>query len=299
MSASRLNWDDARPFLAVARLGTLSAAAAHLQIGIATLSRRIERLEHALGVPLFARGQSGYRLTEDGVALLDKAEALETAALSFSSTAAARAEISGRVRLATAETLATNVIIPALPRFVSLYPKLTVEIITDIQTADLHRRDADVALRMVAPERGNIHIQRVGTLEWGLYASDAYLKRCPLPPDPASLEGHSIITWSEKHVGLSSAKALERLAAGTQPRIETTDLPGQLAAAKAGLGIASLPHFLARGAGLVCLRKNIGLQQPIYLVMQSDLSQSARIRAICDFLKDIMAEHKSEFQLED
>ncbi|WP_288960276.1 LysR family transcriptional regulator [uncultured Sulfitobacter sp.] len=298
MSQPRLNWDDARPFLAVARLGTLSSAASHLQIGIATLSRRIERLERALGVPLFARAQSGYRLTEDGVALLDKAEALEAAALSFSSTAAARAEISGRVRLATAETLAAHVIIPALPRFINLYPRLTVEIITDIQTADLHRRDADVALRMVAPERGNISIQRVGTMGWGLYANRKYLERNPVASNVASLEGHSIITWSEKHVGLSSAKLLDRLAGNTQARIETTDLPAQLAAARAGLGVASLPHFLARSADLVCVRDSIGLDQPIFLVMQSDLSQSARIRAICEFLREIVAEHRSELQPE-
>ena len=59
-------WDDTRTFLAVARCGTLSAAAQNLNVGIATLSRRIERLESALKLPLFVRQQSGYELTEDG-----------------------------------------------------------------------------------------------------------------------------------------------------------------------------------------------------------------------------------------
>jgi biotin operon repressor len=61
--STRLHWDDARVFLAIARRGTLSGAAADIGTGLATVSRRIERLEHALGVPLFSRHQSGYRMT--------------------------------------------------------------------------------------------------------------------------------------------------------------------------------------------------------------------------------------------
>ena len=57
-----VQWDDARIFLAVARGGSLSAAALVLGLGIATVSRRLQRLEEALGVPLFSRHQSGYRL---------------------------------------------------------------------------------------------------------------------------------------------------------------------------------------------------------------------------------------------
>ena len=296
MTNSRLIWDDARPFLAVARLGTLSAAASHLHIGIATLSRRIERLENALGVPLFIRGQSGYQLTEDGLTLIDKAEILESAALTFSSVAAARAEIVGRVCLATAETLATEIIVPALPRFMQLYPRLNVEIVTDIRTANLHRRDADLALRMVNPDRGNMSLQRVGTLSWGLYASESYLLQRPFNDSDKALSGHSIIAWSESRSELSAAKWIDSFLRTSGPTISASSLQTQLAAAKAGLGLAALPHYLGRGAGLKCLRKSLGLDQPIYLVVQSDLAQSARIRVMCDFLREVMAEKRSFFE---
>ena len=68
-----LLWDDARVFLAIARSGTLSGAALALDMGIATVSRRLDRLESALGLPLFSRHQHGYRLTDDGDALLARA----------------------------------------------------------------------------------------------------------------------------------------------------------------------------------------------------------------------------------
>jgi DNA-binding transcriptional LysR family regulator len=80
---AEFNWDDARIFLAIARAGTLSGAADKMNMGIATVSRRLDRLEQALNVPLFSRHQSGYRLTDDGEALLARAEALEYAGLAF------------------------------------------------------------------------------------------------------------------------------------------------------------------------------------------------------------------------
>ena len=82
----------------MARCGTLSGAAESLKIGIATLSRRLDRLEGALGVPLFTRHQTGYRLTDDGEALLERAERLEQAGLAFGDTSGAESGVTGRVR---------------------------------------------------------------------------------------------------------------------------------------------------------------------------------------------------------
>src|SRR5690554_2520623 len=96
-------WDDSRAFLAVARHGTLSGAASELNLGIATLSRRIERLAKALKLPLFVRQQSGYQLTGEGADLVEKAEALEAAAAAFTAGISTRAQMIGKVRLATAE----------------------------------------------------------------------------------------------------------------------------------------------------------------------------------------------------
>jgi len=122
-------WDDARALLAVARCGTWSAAADALGIGVATLSRRIDRLEGALKLPLFVRHQSGYQLTEDGSDLIEKAELVEAAALSLASGAALQSQVSGKVRLATAENLANGLILPSLGTFCEKNPELvTLEI---------------------------------------------------------------------------------------------------------------------------------------------------------------------------
>ena len=116
MERQRLVWDDVSVFLAVARAGSLSGAASALSIGLATVSRRVQRLEACLGDPLFLRHHTGYRLTEEGAALVERAEEMEAAAQAFGSGLPEEPEVSGTVSLATAENLATALILPELPR---------------------------------------------------------------------------------------------------------------------------------------------------------------------------------------
>ena len=287
--ASRLRWDDARVFLAIARNGSLSGAAAHLGAGLATVSRQIERLEVALNLTLFSRHQNGYRLTDDGAALLERAEALEQAADAFAEGSAVQAEIAGRVRLATAETLANHVIIPAMPKLTDQYPDLTLEIVTDVQTVNLHRRDADLAVRLIKPQRGNVTIRRLGTLGFGLYASRTYAGQ---RDEPARLETDRFITWCETYAHLPAAQWIERALRGHPPVLATTTLSAQLSAAIAGVGLAVLPHFLGRQNDLVCLQADIGIDQEIWLAVHSDLAQSRRVRVVSEFLVELVRESR-------
>lgn len=290
---SRLRWDDARVFLAIARSGSLSGAAANLGAGLATVSRQIERLEAALGLTLFSRHQNGYRLTDDGAALLERAEALELAAEAFAEGSAAQAAIAGRVRLATAETLANHIIIPAMSKLTSQYPDLTLEVVTDVQTVNLHRRDADLAVRLVKPERGNVTIRRLGTLGFGLYASRTYTGQ---RHETARLETDRFITWCETYAHLPAAQWIERVLRGHPPILATTTLSAQLSAVVAGIGLAVLPHFLGRQNDLVCVQPDIGIDQEIWLAVHSDLGQTRRVRVVADFLVGLVRDSKQELE---
>ncbi len=168
---AEFHWDDARIFLAIARAGTLSGAADKMNMGIATLSRRLDRLEQALNVPLFSRHQSGYRLTDDGEALLARAEALEYAGLAFGEAAQLQGHVAGVVRLATSDNLATHFILPSLKGLLDHYPELRVEVLSGVQPVNLHRRDADLAIRMVKPEAGHLTLKRLGTVGFGVYGA--------------------------------------------------------------------------------------------------------------------------------
>lgn len=267
-----------------------------MDVGLATVSRRIERLEAAVGLPLFLRQQSGYLLTEDGRALIEKAEEIEAAAGSLISGLKTGAGVSGHVRLATAENLASELILPELARLRTDYPGLTLEIVTDVATVNLHRGDADLALRMLRPQRGNVSVQQLGMLGHGLYGAASHVAARGRPADTGAHDRDEFIGWAESYSYLPAAQWIERVLRGRAPVVTTTSLATQLAACQGGLGLAVLPHFLARPRGLVCVDAQLGLDQPIWLVQQSDLSQSRRVRAVAGFLRDLVTRQRSALQ---
>ena len=283
-----LNWNDTPAFLAVARTGTLTGAAASLGAGVATVSRRIERLEAALGVPLFARAQTGYQLTDEGSALMPRAEALEAAMDGFQSAAQAGRGVRGHVRVATAENLANPLLIPSLGSLLAAHPGLTVEVSTDVASVNLHKRDADLAVRMVRPTRGHLTVRRIGSLGFGLYGSVDYVAQ---RGGGTGLEGDSSIAWADRFGDLPAAQWLARSFRDAAPAVVTSTLASQLSAAKAGLGLAVLPHFLAREAGLERLPVELGVDQDIWLVMHSDLMASQRVRVVADHLVAVIEAH--------
>ncbi|WP_306261559.1 LysR family transcriptional regulator [Pararhizobium sp. IMCC21322] len=284
------NWDDTRIFLAIARTGAVSIAARELGLGVATVSRRIARLEAALDLPLFSRHQTGYRLTHEGEMLLPKAVALEDTMRGLLVEAQDSTGAVGQVRVATAENLANPIIIPALCELLRRHPALSVDVITDVATVNLDRREADIAIRMVRPDRGNVTIKRVGTLGMGLYASAGYLEERPYVAK-GDTRSNRYIGWSEKQAHISAAQWVAQTLKGDMAAISTTTLSAQLSAAVSGLGLAVLPHFLALEAGLVVVKAELGINQPIWFAMHSDLTGSHRVRIVADHLLAIMDEN--------
>lgn len=289
-----LIWDDIRVFLTVTRMGTISKAADTLGIGVATVSRKIERLESTFGMPLFLRHQAGYRLTEDGAKLLEKAEAMEMAASSFLFEADIRAAIAGTVRLATLETLANHLIIPGLSILQKNYPKLALEITTDLYPVNLHRRDADLALRIIRPEQGHVNVRQLGTLGFGLYGSTDYLATCASGLFQGEYDNAHFIGWTSEYSQLPSVSWLKQTLKGRPLSISTTSIFTQITAASEGLGLAVLPHIAASNTGLICVSRDLGIDRPIWLVIQSDLAHSPRIRKVADFLADIVFQNRDK-----
>ncbi len=284
-----LIWDDIRVFLTVARVGTITKAAEFLGVGVATIARKIERVEAFFGIPLFLRHQAGYRLTVDGAELLEKAKCMEDAANSLLFKADVHSEISGKVRIATTEILATNLIVPNLTSFHKSYPDLTLELITDINTVNLHRHDADLALRIIRPQRGHVTVRQLGVLGFGLYGSADYLATTALGASGDEYENYRFIGWTDEQSQLPAFKWIEQTLKGRSLSIATTSLAAQLSAVKAGLGLAVLPHFVANGANLISVSSQLGIDQPIWLVIQADLAHSPRIRKVADFLSDVVS----------
>ena len=282
-----MDWNDIRAFLGVARTGSLTHASADLRVSQSTVGRRIADLEASLGLRLFTRHQTGYLLTDEGREVLRLAAQVEESVAALTRAAAGfDKNPAGVVRLATSENLATDLIIPALPAFHERYPGIRLEITTGIAETDLGRHEADMALRVVRPTQGNLTVRRVGVMTYSVYASPDYLKRHPaLGGDP--LGGRAFIAWDERRSHLPAAAWLARTVPDAAIALVTSGLPAQVAAVRAGLGLAVLPDFLASGGDLVRVVPSDQLfRNEVWLVTHAELSGSARIRAVGDFLAD-------------
>jgi DNA-binding transcriptional LysR family regulator len=195
---------------------------------------------------------------------------------------------SGTVRLATSENLATDLVIPALPQFRKQYPLIRLEIMTSTMTAELESQEADLALRVVRPDRGNLKIRRLGRMTYSVYARRDYLQANPAIGDNP-LKGRSFIAWDHAHSHLPAAVWAADRISDSDIALVTSSLPTQIAAVRAGIGLAVIPDFLATGDDLVqVLPPSELFSNDVWLVVHSDISASARVKAVSDLLADIV-----------
>src|SRR6187402_3595408 len=139
-----LDWSDFEVFLAVARAGTLSAAARLLKVDQSTVSRRLAALEASAGTRLFDRTPTGYLLTAPGEAMRGRVEDMETHAIAIERQLLGQdTSPTGQVRLAASDSFAAWFLVPRLAGLCSRYPGISVELVTGNQPVNLARREAD------------------------------------------------------------------------------------------------------------------------------------------------------------
>ncbi|MDD7998235.1 LysR family transcriptional regulator [Kosakonia radicincitans] len=287
-----MNWDDLKYFLNVARSGNLTKAAMVLKVSQSTVSRRITELENSLGTRLFERYQTGYFLTDEGQRILRCAVSAEEQIWAVEREAAGiNEQVSGTVRLATSDNLATDLIIPSLYILTARHPDLHLDITANTVTVPLGHREADLALRVVRPASGNLKLRQLGQMSYAVYASRRYLEKHPQSGNNPFI-GRAIITWDELNSHLPAARWMAENATQATRVLQTSSLPMQISAVVAGLGLAILPDFLATDSELVKVVPSDQLfSNGLWLVIHADLSASSRIRAVADFLAEIVAAH--------
>lgn len=288
-----MEWDDLKHFLAVARGGSLSAAAQRLRTSASTVGRRLDALERKLGVRLFERKSSGYVLTSAGRGILDKAGEVEEGILALERAAiGADLKPAGKVRVAASDDIAAYVISPKLPGFVRRYPDIALEIVTQMETANLNRREADVALRGTRPSSGDFLLRHVGSWHFGLYCSRGYAKAHGLAPGRVDFADTGIVTWTEEYKHLRGGPWFATHANGASVALASNSPRVHYAACRAGLGLAILPAALADAdRELTCLMRPAQvLSVELWLVVHRDIAQTARVRAVMQFLADAAAE---------
>lgn len=289
MVQAMFNWDDVRYFLTLHRQGTLAAAGAALTLDPTTVGRRLLKLEDELGARLFDRTPSGYVLTEAGHRLLPRAERIEREALGVERDVAGEDQkLEGVVRLTATEMLTTRFIAPHLRRFRERYPEIQLELQCTNLSVNLARREADIALRLARPTQEDLIIKRLSFIHLGLYASLDYADRYGLPKD--SLAGHQMILFANVRPFRRENDWIEARMDGAHVALRSDSVSAIYSATVAGTGIGLLPCLVADHDRQLVRVPLEGAPEPrqIWQAVHKDLRDSARIRAVLDFLGKVL-----------
>lgn len=280
-----IDWDDVRYFLAVARHGSVRAAADQLEVNHTTVLRRIAQLEARLGSQLFEKLPAGYRLTEAGEQVQEFAEQMEASSHLLVNRVFGRDQaVRGPLRITMAPTLATHLLMPDFAAFARQHPEIEMEIQSSLENVNLTNREADVALRVVFDRNSlpqNLHGVKGPDLSLGVYMS-----RDLLAAWQAGRSGR--LRWITKNnedvPEWARSDAVE--IAGVPFRVPED--AAHIEALRQGLGISALPSFVGDAEPLLVRVPGTGLgpHGTLWVLTQGETRKTKRVRLFTEFISN-------------
>lgn len=291
MRMNNLDWNLIRAFHATAATGSLSAAARQLRLTQPTLSRQVAALEEELDVTLFERIGRRLVLSETGKSLLELTETMSNAASAVALTAKGQEqEIEGPVSVSATDSFAQYLLPDMIERLRMVAPQISVTVMVSNAQSDLHRGEADIAIRHARPKREGLVGTYLRDSEAFFYAAEDWVQRHGLPESPGEFDARALIGFDDldryaaflRSLGFSISAPDFRLASDSSMVI--WDL------VKQGLGVAPMHREIAeRTAGIVRLFPGMpAIGSPIWLVTHERLQTSPRIRLVQKVFKDVL-----------
>ncbi|MBK7758043.1 MAG: LysR family transcriptional regulator [Deltaproteobacteria bacterium] len=277
-----LDWSLLCTFEAVARLGSVTAAAKALGVSQSTVSRHLDRLEAEARSPLVTR-ERPVRLTERGARLLASMGPMVEGALAARSALEDQDELVGEVTISTVAEILRWELSPRLPELLSRHPLLRLRVLTGNSLVSLAAGEADIALRLRRPETGDLLVRRVGQYEHALF----------LAVDVEAAPGLPWLGLTGSLAGIPEQLHAARAFPDRPPRLLVEDVESLALAVAAGLGVAILPRGLAARVG--GLREvgpeEVGAQvhgpvasRALWLVVHRARHKLPRVRAVVRWL---------------
>jgi len=291
-------------FVAVVEAGGFTAAARRLGLPKSTVSTRVARLEHRLGVRLLQRTTRSLGLTDVGAAFHQRcARIVADAEEAERAITACNEAPRGLLRLTAPVDITAAYLGGPLAEFCRRYPDIAVELVSTDRVVDLVDEGFDVALRAGRLTQTTLMARRLAQVGSQLFASPAYLARHGRPRAPADLAGHACLVFSSppepRRWRLRDPDGREVAVQVSGPL--TVNSPDAIRRAMvAGLGIALLPVFAGNVlAGAIAPRGDeieqvlpgwSGPESVLSVVYPSPRYLSPKVRAFVDFIVDHFAD---------
>jgi DNA-binding transcriptional LysR family regulator len=287
MNGAEPDWSDVRIFLAIARCGTLGAAARQVGQTQPTMGRRLRALEQTLGHTLFQRTSDGFVLTDEGAAVLAYAERMEEEALGFTRALAGEdTQLTGHLRVSSSDWFGIHILTPVFARFLAKHPGVSLELITDSRLYNLARREADLVFRITPFDEPDVIQRRLMHMDYALYGQTDLV-----PPSWGEGDGFTLVSMDSAFGALPDVVWVKRVLPKATIVFGSNNRGVQARMCAEGAGFAVLPCPLGDATPGI-RRIDLGEAPPgrdVWLGYHRDLRRVARLRALLDATIEALA----------
>ncbi|MGF1873116.1 LysR family transcriptional regulator [Photobacterium indicum] len=235
---NKINWDDLKFFITLYESNTVSVAANRLNVNYATVSRRIDRLEDALKLKLFDRTKDGFVSTIEGTLLYESSVGIREKITNLKEELSPNSRFNQNVKISMVPFLAEYFVIENLHNLHRRFPELRLDIESSSRNVNLSKLEADIALRMELPEKGESICKKLGAIDYVIYGNKYWLNKL------ANNESVNIITYTTAFSHLQECKYLIKKFSTKAIRVQTDSVSAQKKAASSGYGIALIPRIV-------------------------------------------------------
>ena len=286
-----MNWDDFKFFSAIARCGTVRAAASELGVNPSTVTRRLDQFESRLGARLFARTPRGLVLTPAGKAAIGKVRDVETDLARIERSIREEDQaLAGRIRIAVPEFMMLGGVFEDFGRVVDAYSRITVDWLFEAAGPALMAGDGDLGVDVTADPPLDLVGRRIGAVAITAYAAQAR---------PGFDNPRRSSRWLEWRSTAAMAEACDavRAAGWEDARLisRCATLAQLVALLRAGAGVSALPCLVGDGEpGLRRLPHAPLVSVDLWLLIAPELRHARRIRLLGEYLTESIAARTAE-----
>lgn len=242
-----------RLFIRIVETGSFSKAAAESGLTQPTATKSVAAIEQRLGARLLHRSTRGVTPTEVGARYYEKCKVIAREMDEADNLATlTQGHVGGTLRISTSVAFGRRVLVPLVLRYMAAHPEVGIDLSFDDRYVDLVEQGVDLAIRMGRLADSSLGARYLGTNPWVMVASPGYLARCGEPRAAQDLGAHACLVYSsvqgDDRWSLSPPGGGPAQSVPVHGPLRSNNLSAVLAAARAGLGLAVLPWYVARGS---------------------------------------------------
>ena len=295
------NISDLHVLIQTAKGGSLSAAAAALNITPAAASATLKRLEAQLGSRLFERSTRALRITAQGQILLDYAQrAFELLHEGESQASADHAGLIGTLRIAAPSDLTRTVLLPWLSEFMEMHPGVQLHLSIGDRPLDVLRDEVDIALRYGKLHESGLVARLLMNTQTVLCAAPSYLQQHGTPQTPEELTQHNCLIFERsgrpyRLWKFSKDGKTKEISVSGDRSMDDAALAREWAITGAGVILKSridIKEDVRNGRLTTFLNDWETEEYPLHALLPSNRFIPTRVRTFVDFLAERFASEK-------